>query len=95
MRYIINFLVEYRTSTPTRHPSSFAGNGNRLLFNTSERPDIPSVAIKDIRNNKVMLQGGAAHGVVKDFEHALFPWDVENIGEVEPSSQVKIFRGQS
>ncbi|KAF8540117.1 caspase domain-containing protein [Trichophaea hybrida] len=67
--------AEVQIDFPRQTPI-FAGNSKRVLFSNEERHHASTIPVKSVNPKGYLILGaGKAHGISKDSEYDIYPWD--------------------
>ncbi|MEI2583872.1 caspase family protein [Scytonema sp. PRP1] len=82
--------IEVTKNKSTQHPQ-LEGARDREFFNVHDIKPMRFVSIADRKDNKVILNAGAAHGITKESEWAIYPEATKQIDKETPKlGKVKI-----
>lgn len=82
--------IEVTKNKSTQHPQ-LEGARDREFFNVHDIKPMRFVSIGDRKDNKVILNAGAAHGITKESEWAIYPEATKQINQETPKlGKVKI-----
>jgi hypothetical protein len=82
--------AEVQLDFPRQTPI-FAGNSKRVLFSNEERHHASTVTVKSVdKKGSLILGAGKAHGILKDSDYDIYPWDAHDFSDSISSPRVHI-----